>query len=95
MINFKEELKIDVENNQKGEIKLYLSDLADFDIKNPYSVTDLSGNSQTVTFGGTEGVVSMAVSPAVTDDGRLFGTDYYYGYCCFAYDCCNKSTDNN
>ena len=52
----------------------------DFDIKNPYSVTDLSGNSQTVTFGGTEGMVSMAVSPAVTDDGRLFGTDYYYGY---------------
>lgn len=52
----------------------------EFDIKQPYSVTDLSGNSETVTFGGTEGVISMAVSPAVTDDGRLFGTDYYYGY---------------
>ncbi len=35
MIKVKEQLKIDVENNQKGDIKLYLSDLAEFDIKNP------------------------------------------------------------
>ena len=35
MLKFKEELKIKTENNQKGEVKLFLSDLADFDIKNP------------------------------------------------------------
>ena len=35
MIKFKEQLKNDVENNQMGEIKMYLSDLGDFDIKNP------------------------------------------------------------
>ena len=35
MLKFKENLKINVENNQKGEEKLYLSNLADFDIKNP------------------------------------------------------------
>ncbi len=35
MFKFKEELKINVENNQKGDVKLYLSNLAEFDIKNP------------------------------------------------------------
>ena len=35
MIKFEEELKNTVENNQNGDIKLYLSDLAEFDIKNP------------------------------------------------------------
>ena len=35
MIKVKEQLNISVENNQNGDIKLYLSDLAEFDIKNP------------------------------------------------------------
>ena len=34
MVKFKEQLKINVENNQNGDIKLYLSNLADFNIKN-------------------------------------------------------------
>ena len=35
MLKFKEQLKINTEDNQNGEIKLFLSDLAEFDIKNP------------------------------------------------------------
>ncbi len=35
MINFKEQLKKTTESNQNGDIKLYLSNLADFDTKNP------------------------------------------------------------
>ena len=35
MIKFKEHLKNDVEHNQNGDIKLYLSDLTEFDIINP------------------------------------------------------------
>ena len=35
MLNFKEQLKKVTESNQRGEIKLFLSDLADFDTKNP------------------------------------------------------------
>lgn len=35
MIKNEEQLKIDVENNEKGDVKLYLSNLAEFDIKNP------------------------------------------------------------
>ena len=35
MINFKEHLKQNVECNEKGEVKLFLSDLAGFDVKNP------------------------------------------------------------
>lgn len=34
MIKLKNELKSTTELNQKGEIKLYLSDLAEFDIRN-------------------------------------------------------------
>ena len=33
-IKFKEQLKVNVEENQNGEVKLFLSNLADFDIKN-------------------------------------------------------------
>ena len=39
MIKFREELKNTVENNQNGDIKLYLSNLAEFDIKNPKLTT--------------------------------------------------------
>ena len=35
MLKFKEQLSISVENNKNGEEKLYLSNLAQFDIKNP------------------------------------------------------------
>lgn len=35
MIKFKEQLKKTTESNKSGDIKLYLSNLADFDIKNP------------------------------------------------------------
>ena len=35
MINFKDQLKISTETNNKGDIKLFLSDLAEFDKKNP------------------------------------------------------------
>ena len=35
MVKFKEQLKINYEYNQQGDMKLYLSELADFDIKNP------------------------------------------------------------
>ena len=35
MIKFKEQLKKTTESNQNGEIKLYLSNLAEFDVKNP------------------------------------------------------------
>ena len=35
MIKNKEQLKVSFEHNQKGDIKLCLSDLAGFDIKNP------------------------------------------------------------
>lgn len=35
MIKFEEELSVGFENNEKGDIKLYLSDLAEFDVKNP------------------------------------------------------------
>lgn len=34
MINFKDQLKISTETNNKGDIKLFLSDLAQFDVKN-------------------------------------------------------------
>ena len=34
MINFKEQLRISTETNNKGDIKLFLSDLAQFDVKN-------------------------------------------------------------
>jgi len=35
MIKFKNEQTITTENNQNGDVKLFLSDLAQFDIKNP------------------------------------------------------------
>lgn len=35
MIKFNEQLKDEVEYNHNGDIKLYLSDLAEFDTKNP------------------------------------------------------------
>ncbi len=35
MLKIREELVDVTENNAKGEVKLFLSDLADFDVKNP------------------------------------------------------------
>jgi len=35
MIKFKEHLSVKTENNDFGDVKLYLSDLAGFDIRNP------------------------------------------------------------
>ena len=35
MIQFKEQQNCTTESNQNGDVKLYISDLADFDIKNP------------------------------------------------------------
>ncbi len=35
MLKFKEQLKIDCKYNRNGDEKLHLSNLADFDIKNP------------------------------------------------------------
>lgn len=35
MIRFKEQLNNEVEKNDKGDIKLFLSDLKEFDVKNP------------------------------------------------------------
>ena len=35
MIRVKEELTSEVEFNEKGDVKLFLDDLAEFDIKNP------------------------------------------------------------
>ena len=35
MLKFKEQLKIETESNQRGDVKLFLSNLAEFDIKNP------------------------------------------------------------
>lgn len=34
-IKFKEQLTVNVEENQKGDVKLFLSNLAEFDVKNP------------------------------------------------------------
>lgn len=53
---------------------------ASFIVKEPHLLTDLNGDSSTVIFDSSEGYIGMAVSPGVTNDGRLFGTDYYYGY---------------
>ena len=52
-----------------------------FTLSEPYAVTDGNGDSAAITFtSGPEGVISQAVNPGVENDGRLYGTDYYYGH---------------